>query len=425
MFERLVDPFRRRPLVADGLVASVLFALALALNDVGYETGPVYPWASLPRYSVAVAALGLTMLPIAVRRRLPFTALLTGATGLALLRLLHVPEYQLSSIALFFLIYSAGRWGRPGWRDGVRALAALMMLSVLGVGLIEERRFLNEGLLSERAYVVANIVGILGNLVFIVAPWLLGNSARARADRESELATANEALVASRAEAERRAVSDERVRIARELHDVVAHHVSVMGVQAAAARRTIERSPAQAAAALTDIEESSREAVSELHRLLGFLRQPAGEPSDVGVVDLPAPSLSQLPGLQRQTAAAGLAVSLSIEGDRPAHLPASIDLSAYRIVQEALTNALKHSGQQEAEVVVRYRPGAVSVHVTDRGVGQQVSTPARGGNGLIGMQERVALHGGSLRFGDAPDGGFEVIAELPLDGTPKQLEMQQ
>lgn len=414
MIARLVDPFRRHPFITDAVLATVMLGLALALNDVGYETGPAYPWTDLPRYPVAIGLIALTMIPVAVRRRLPFTALLTGVAGLALIRLFHIPEYQLSSIALFFFMYSAGRWGDEHRRDSVRLLATVVVLVVLAVGLIEERRFLTAGLLSERAYVLANVVGILGNLVFIVAPWVMGNAARARADRERELADVNAALVASRAEAEQRAVSDERVRIARELHDVVAHHVSVMGVQAGAARRTLEHSPALAADALADIEASSRQAVAELHRLLGFLRAPEPPANSGALVDTPAPNLSELPSLQRQIAAAGLAVSLSVEGERPPEVPASVDLSAYRIVQEALTNALKHSGEQQADVTVSYEPSIVRVRVRDAGTGSVDTSIASGRNGLVGMKERVALHGGELRFGSGPDGGFEVVAELPL-----------
>jgi len=425
MIARLVQPIRRWPLGADVLLACLMFGLALALNDVGFETGALYPWVSLPPYSVAVSLLALTMLPVAVRRRLPFTALLVGTTGLVVARLLYVPEYQLSSIALFLVIYSAGRWGDEHRRDRWRFVAVSMVLGALIAGVIEERRFLSAGMITERAYVLATTVGIMFNLVFIVSAWVLGNVTRARADREQDLATAHQQLLATRAEAEQRAVSDERLRIARELHDVVAHHVSVMGVQAGAARRVLEASPDTAANALGDIEESSRQAVAELHRLLGFLRTADVGGSADGLVDTPAPGLLELSFLQKQTAAAGLAVSLSIEGERPSSVPASIDLSAYRIVQEALTNSLKHSGQQEADVAVRYGERSVQVCVRDRGTGVTTSTRQGGGNGLVGMQERVALHGGHLSFGPVSAGGFEVTAELPFDRVRQHLELQQ
>lgn len=421
LIQQLSAPFRRHPFAADVTLGVVLFILALALNDVGYETGPPYPWAVLPRYSVAVAALALTMLPIIIRRRYPLSALVSGVSGLVATRLLHVPEYQLSSIVLFFYLYSAGRWGSAELRDAARLVASVAVLIVLGLGINEERQFLSLGLLSTRTYVLASIVGILGNLVFIIAPWVLGNVARSRAEREADLAAANQALVASRAAAERQAVTAERVRIARELHDVVAHHVSVMGVQAGAARRLVTTSPETASDALADIEESSRQAVAELHRLLGFLRSPEADTAPPGVVETPAPGLDQLESLRRKTAAAGLAVSLTVNGDRPATVPASIDLSAYRIVQEGLTNALKHSGQQQADVVVDYRPRSLLVRISNGGaIGRFPPTASPGGNGLVGMKERVALHGGRLDFGPSPNGGFVVEAELPFDRGPVQ-----
>ena len=417
---QLMTPFRRHPFVADIVLAVVLFVLALGLNDVGYEAGPLYPWAELPRYWVAVVALALTMLPLAGRRRFPLTALLVGVAGLITTRILHVPEFQLSSIALFFYLYSAGRWGSEERRDAVRLLASIAVLVVLAWAINEERQFLSLGLMSTRSYVLASVVGVLGNLVFIVAPWVLGNVTRSRAERETDLAAANQKLGASREAAERQAVTAERVRIARELHDVVAHHVSVMGVQAGAARRLLATAPGTASDTLADIEETSRQAVAELHRLLGFLRSTNGDTQTPGVVASPAPGLEQLELLRRQTAAAGLAVSLSISGDRPPNLPASIDLSAYRIVQEGLTNALKHSGQQEAEVAVDYRPQAIHVRVANSLTESRAAGSSSGGNGLVGMKERVALHGGRLRFGPDRTGRFVVEAELPLDRVPQE-----
>lgn len=423
MLARLTGTVRSWPFGADVALASVMVAFALAQNDVGYETGSIYPWAVLPRYWIAVVLLVLTLAPVAVRRRFPFTALMAGTTGILFLRLLHVPEYQVSTIALFLVLYSSGRWGDERWRNPLRAVAVLMVLVALTAGIIEERRFLTAGFMTERSYVLATTVGVSFNLVFIAAAWVLGNVTRARADRERELAAANQELLASREAAERRAVADERLRIARELHDVVAHHVSVMGVQAGAARRMVSSSPDVAASALSDIEESSRQAVAELHRLLGFLRTSEADDPVAGAVATPAPGLSQLPALQRQIAAAGLAVSLVIEGERPSSVPASIDLSAYRIVQEALTNALKHSGQHEAQVTVSYEQQAVQIRVRDEGGAMRAPGPV-GGNGLVGMQERVALHGGELDFGANDDGGFEVVARLPFDRVRQPQEVR-
>jgi signal transduction histidine kinase len=235
----------------------------------------------------------------------------------------------------------------------------------------------------------------------------VGRGDRLGARRAKELFERTVELERQREENARRAVFDEHVRIARELHDVVAHHVSVMGVQAGAARVVMGREPRKATAALASIEASSREAVEELHRLLGFLRQ-AGDPDDLA----PRPGVSQLPGLAAGISGPGLTVEVGIEGEqRP--LPPTVDVSAYRIVQEALTNTLKHAGASRADVRLRYWPGELEVEVLDNGRGATRPSGRRGGLGLIGMRERAALHGGQLTAGPAPGGGFAVRVKLP------------
>jgi signal transduction histidine kinase len=208
-------------------------------------------------------------------------------------------------------------------------------------------------------------------------------------------------------------VFEERVRIARELHDVVAHHVSMMGVQAGAARMVIDRDRVRAMEALTAIETSSRQAVAELHRLLGFLRQ-AGDRDDLA----PQPGLSQLPHLAASMSDSDLAVELSVEGETRS-LPPTLDVSAYRIVQEALTNTLKHAAASRADVHLRYWPDELEVEIVDDGRPNGASSSASGGLGLIGMRERVALHGGQLSAGPAAGGGFAVRVRLPTPaGAP-------
>ena len=202
---------------------------------------------------------------------------------------------------------------------------------------------------------------------------------------------------------------DERVRIARELHDVVAHHVSVMGIQAGAARRVIESHPAEAAKALSRIEASSREAVAELQRLLLFLRQ-EGDADGAA----PQPNLGQLDALAEGVRQAGLDVEVAVEG-HPQPLAQTTELSAYRIIQEALTNTIKHASATRANVLLRYEPTALRVEITDDGPGL-VTRDGPPGHGLIGMRERATLHGGRLSAGPRPEGGFGVSASLPLDG---------
>ena len=242
--------------------------------------------------------------------------------------------------------------------------------------------------------------------IFAIA-WLTGYALRERAEKadaaEARAATAER----EREENARRAVFEERVRIARELHDVVAHHVSMMGIQAGAARVVIDRDRGKAKEALAAIEASSREAVVELHRLLGFLRQ-AGDRDDLA----PSPGVSELPRLAASMSDSNLAVAVSVEGEQRS-LPPTIDVSAYRIVQEALTNTLKHSGASRADVRLRYRPGELEVEVVDDGRVGAVLAPVSGGLGLIGMRERAALHGGELSAGPLENGGYHVRATLP------------
>ena len=217
-----------------------------------------------------------------------------------------------------------------------------------------------------------------------------------RAEREREL-RAREAIV------------DERGRIARELHDVVAHNVSVMVVQAQGAARVLEADEPRVREALRAIETTGREAIDEMRRLLGVLRRGDEEPA-LG----PRPGLAQLDALADSVRAAGVPVDVAIEG-RPVALPAGVDVSAYRIVQEALTNTLKHAGAAHAGVVVRYAPGAVELEVHDDGAGAGARNGAGTGHGLVGMRERVALFGGELHAGAAERGGWCVRARLPVD----------
>jgi signal transduction histidine kinase len=188
------------------------------------------------------------------------------------------------------------------------------------------------------------------------------------------------------------------------MHDVVAHSVSVMVVQAGGARRILEREPARAQEAARLIAETGREAIVELQRLLGVLHVDHG----------PAPTLDELDGLVARARAAGLPVALAIEGE-PRSLPAGVELAAYRVVQEAITNAIKYAGGAPTDVRVRYRADEVELQVRDRGHGSAESPVGGGGHGLVGMRERVRVFGGELRTGRRADGGFEVLARIPLE----------
>jgi signal transduction histidine kinase len=251
--------------------------------------------------------------------------------------------------------------------------------------------------LAASNFVTAPAEDALFAITLAVVAWALGEAARSRRVAISEEA--------------RRAVSDEQARIARELHDVIAHSVSVIVVQAAAADDVFNRRPDQARAALRSIERAGREALAELRRLLGAVRPAAGaDPS------APQPGLQRVDELAEPVRAGGLEVVVRHEGD-PAPLPAGVDLSAYRIVQEALTNTLRHARATRAEVLLRYRPDELEVEVRDDGR-EAVAQGAGGGHGLVGMRERASLLGGTLEAGPLPGGGYRVHARLPTGAAP-------
>ncbi len=210
----------------------------------------------------------------------------------------------------------------------------------------------------------------------------------------------------------KRAVAEERARIARELHDVVAHNVSLMVVQAVAAEDVFDTRPELSREALRAIETSGRAALGELRRLLGTVRPESGDNGND-----PQPGLAQLEALAASMRAAGLDVSVRVSGES-VQLPAGIDLSAYRIVQEALTNTLRHARASRACVNVRWSPDAVELEVIDDGRGAAGGAFDGSGHGIVGMRERVALLEGTLTLGPGPQGGFRVFAVLPIEGAP-------
>ncbi|MEU9117314.1 sensor histidine kinase [Streptomyces sp. NPDC048483] len=213
---------------------------------------------------------------------------------------------------------------------------------------------------------------------------------------------------AERAAAERRRADEERLRIARELHDVLAHSISVINVQAGVGLALLDSDPEQARKALTTIKAASKEALGEVRQVLDTLRTRGDAPRS------PAPGLDRLPELTEQAKGAGLAVDVTTAGTRVA-LPPGADLAAFRIVQEALTNIVRHSGSRTARVLLRYAPGALEVQVDDDGPATAAAgEPAGGGNGLVGMRERAAALGGTVEAGPRPDGGFRVRARIPL-----------
>ena len=244
---------------------------------------------------------------------------------------------------------------------------------------------------------------------FLTAAWLTGFAVRHQAEQTQRLRDLASQLKAQQERRAAEAVQDERSRIARELHDVVAHHVSVMTVQAGAVRRLLTPEQEREREALVSVEETGRQALTEMRRLLGVLKDEAEERR---APRAPQPGIATLETLLGQVREAGLPVDMTLEG-RPVELPPGVDLSAYRIVQEALTNALKYAGPARAWVVVRYRDDDVELEIANDGRTEAAQADG-GGHGLVGMRERVAVYGGELESGPRPGGGFAVRARLPI-----------
>jgi signal transduction histidine kinase len=240
--------------------------------------------------------------------------------------------------------------------------------------------------------------------------WLAGRAVRSRSRLTAELHEAAVRLAEQREADAEAAVADERRRIAREMHDVVAHSVSTMVIQAGGARRILGRDPARAVEAAELIERAGRDALKEMRHLLGVLH--AGE--DLAEL-APQPTLQGLEALAERSRAAGLPVTLRVEGERR-ELPSGLDLAAYRVVQEALTNALKHGGGS-ADVLVRFTDDELRLEIADAGADASRAPRVEGsGHGLVGMRERVRVFGGELHAGPRDGGGYRVVARLPLQG---------
>ncbi|MBM0238903.1 sensor histidine kinase [Micromonospora sp. ATA32] len=381
---------RHRPLAGDAL-----FAVALVLLEVVFillSPREFWPW-RLP------AALGWSVLcaaPVALRRVAPWPAVGAAVATLAVPALLgHAPTTQSLTFVVLTYTMAANRRVRPA------VLAALLLW--VPVALVNTLAPVRGALEVGPAYLVLN------NLLTGLLAYAVGRAVHARrlsieALRErARVAEANQRSLAEQA------VADERRRIARELHDVVAHHVSVMGVLATGARRVLGRDPAAADEAIATIEDTSRVTLREMRRLLDVLRTDAEPAADLA----PQPGLAGIESLVEQVREAGLPVTLRFEGT-PGPLEEGVALTVYRIVQEALTNALKHAGTATAQVRIAYGGTALTVEVADTGRGPGPG-PDRIGHGLVGMRERVGLYGGTLRIGPRPGGGFRVYATIPVE----------
>lgn len=291
------------------------------------------------------------------------------------------------------------------WMCALYALAVWTQTSGFLIGL---------GLLATMNAIDALAPGLdLRNSVFFtvvpgIAMLILRRSVRDRQLLAESLAARAELLEREQQLHAKQAVAEERTRIARELHDLVAHNVSVMVVQAGAERHALPDDQASTREVLTSIEQAGRQALTEARRLLGMLRR-NGEHEELA----PQPTIAHVDALVEQVRRAGLAVELTVAGEQVS-LPAGVDLCAYRIVQEGLTNALKHAGPAHAEVRLRYSPRGLDIEIRDDGNGLVKPNREGAGHGLIGMRERVALYGGKLHAGPREGGGYEICAHLPL-----------
>ncbi|HEX9505575.1 MAG TPA: histidine kinase [Acidimicrobiia bacterium] len=384
---------RRTWVLLDSALAVVLLAGTVGSIAVGRETGPPTGsgWDAL-RYGVAV----LVCAPLALRRRWPTPVLALTALGDAALVALGVRGP--AQIAVAFAIYTVAATAPR--RLSPRIVGAVVATVLLGALLAADG--------PEWGTVIAGpAVVLLG--------WIAGENTRTRRTYATGLAERAAEREREREERVRQAAADERLRIARELHDIVAHAMSLIAVRAGAARMVIDEQPDEAHAALSIIETTSRRALREMRRLVGVLRQP----DDTGQAELePAPGLALLAELVRQAAEAGVQVDVDVTGDVRV-LPEGVDVSAYRIVQEALTNVVRHVGPTNAHLLVHYRPHEVEIELIDEGTPTQAGATRsalrnRSGHGLVGMRERVALYGGELVTGPTRV-GYRVLARLPID----------
>ena len=378
-----------------GIGLLVLVLLLASLIEIWLPADPTSRGWGGPRWASTLIALA-SILPLLVMRRHPMGALavsFAAGCGNIVLTSPHQASFE-GFVALVVLVYGAGAYletARAAW-------------TIVGL---------------EAAFVVLGLLLALlddyDSLEYFPVPfwfamaWVVGRLMRSWRLRAEELEGLTAELAAERDARARAAVEAERMRIAHELHDVVAHNVSVMTIQATAASRILASDPDAARDALASVERTGRETVDEMRILLGVLRER-------GVAELfaPQPGIAELDALAERVANAGLPVEVVVEG-RPRPLAAGLDLAAYRIVQEALTNALKHAGGAHARVTVRYTDTALELEVVDDGAGGGAGGGT--GNGLVGMKERVAMYGGQVEMGSRREGGWELRARLPVGST--------
>jgi signal transduction histidine kinase len=401
-----VAPLSRRQRVGDLLLGLALTALVLPIGLSGVEAVP----ANVPPGPLLVVLTVVAVLPVVVRRRFPLSVLVV--TLLALLALV-VTRNVVAFATLGPLVASYTAVAYQSRRRAGIATAILVVGFTIG------------GVLRP---VDLSLEGAVVQAIVFVGGWLLANGTRERRElflvgldqAQHEAARERDRADAERERA-RRIATEERLRISREVHDVVGHAMSVVVVQAGVADQLVETRPDQARLAIAEIARTGRHSLGEIRDLLGILRE---DDTDGSGRSLPSSSatLADLPALARGFGTAGLDVRLTSSGTRT-DVPAGIELAAYRVIQEALTNSLRHAGARTAEVTVRYDPGAVEVEVVDDGTPSGPfaadrspdADPYTSGHGLAGMRERVVIYGGTFRAGARSAGGSGVFARFPLE----------
>lgn len=403
----------RRMLAEPVLIDAALALCAALLGSISLryhvEAGEIVAPAVGPAPAVSYVLLWVLCALLLFRRVAPIASFLSTVMLFCGMRLVDVPEPTITVMVLAGNYVSVGVYGAARWRDPARWFATIVFVAVY---VTEAVRLSSSGDLEE-SFRTLLVFDVAFSVAIIASAWFIGEVVRSRGELTRTLEARTRQLEAERERAARLAVADERLRIARDLHDVLAHHVSVMGLQAVAADRVLDRRPDDARIALGIIERSSRAAVDEMQQLVGLLRG-----NDDAPTRRPSPTLAQMDELVSAACSGGLLVDVVVTGD-PSALAPGVELASYRIVQEALTNVQKHSNATEVTITLDYRSDRFVLTVLDNG--QPAPSDAGdggGGMGLIGMSERVRLNGGTLSAGDRPDGGFEVRASFPTRVGP-------
>jgi signal transduction histidine kinase len=382
---RAIDPHAVDALVALALtVAALVVVIGRIGGDAEFRDNDF----------LGTALVLLQTLPLAMRRVAPLGVLVVINSAIDVHAATGYEMVQAGTFGSLIALY-----GVASLTDSRKAtVAALIMVPAFAIFFATNRQ----------DFGVGEIASTCGTWA---AGWFLGTYIRTRGEQAEAAGERAAWLERDRDVRAREAVADERARIARELHDMVGHALNLIVIQAGGAQRVFESRPELARQSLASIESAGRQALSDMERMLEILRVAEGPDQVLS----PQPGLRQVDSLAAQVSDAGLPVEVSVEG-RPAELPSSIDLSAYRIIQEALTNSMKHAGASRAKVAIRYRPDSLELEVTDdgRGVSERGPSDEKGGRGLIGMRERAALFGGELSVGPMPEGGYRVHARLPL-----------